>query len=204
MDKIHDFYKDFNKLFYWLLILTSWILTADNIGNLFLNKSINEILEKTTVGDFLTVFTCQIIVILTCRIIYEFINIVSVFIPQTQSEDSFRSKQNYKHEELLEEAIKTNNHTMYLYYKDSQSEIKFKRYQKYLCFTVILLFILNICIENSLLRIISENYYNYILPVRIIIMLIIFFNFLGLFLFFIETIDVNNSDIKKKKTEIQI
>lgn len=51
MKYLHDFFKDFNKLFYWFLMLTSWLLSADIVSNLFLNKNINNIFSEINIGE---------------------------------------------------------------------------------------------------------------------------------------------------------
>lgn len=199
MNNIHKFFEDFNKLFYWSLIVISWLLTADIIGNLFFNKSINEIFTKINFSELLIISASQIIIIFTIITLYELIKFISVFVPKISSTDSNDDLKKFyiSYDELLDKAIKDNNQTMYNYYKDAQKEIRLHQNQKYLCWTVFFLLILNFCIEKNTLSIIAENYNKYGYFKKMIISFLIMVDFLGLILFLLKRNNLYYSDIKK-------
>jgi hypothetical protein len=197
MNNIHKFFDDFSKLFYWLLILTSWLLTADIIGNLFLSKSINDIFTKINISDLLMIFMFQIMFILTSVVIYNLIKIIKVFVFKINSIDNTDKKNYYTSSELLNNAIKTNNQTMYNYYKDYKDEHKFDLNQKYLCFTVILLVILSISVEKSILRIIFEDFYSFTIIKKGVIVLVTLFNFIALLFMLDDDYNSYYTNIKK-------
>lgn len=200
MNTTHKYFNDFSKLFYWLLILTSWLLTADIIGNLFLDKSINDIFSKINISDLLIIFMFQIIFILTSVVIFKFIKLIIVFVLKinlTDNNDYKTNKDYYTSSELLNNAIKTNNQTMYNYYKDYKDEHKFDLNQKYLCFTVILLVILSISVEKSILRIIFEDFYSFTIIKKGVIILVMLFNFIALLFMLGDNYNSYFTNIKK-------
>ncbi|OXB09762.1 hypothetical protein B0A81_04910, partial [Flavobacterium plurextorum] len=140
LNNIHKFFDNFNTLFYWLLILTTWLLAGDISGNLFLNKPLSIILETLKIDDLLVIFVSQILFILTSLIIYEIIKITALFISKNSPENTKDdiSRQYMSYDELINTAVKNNNQTMYNYSKDFQNEIMHFQNQKHLCFTIIL------------------------------------------------------------------
>lgn len=200
MNTTHKYFNDFSKLFYWLLILTSWLLTADIIGNLFLSKSINDIFSKINISDLIIIFMFQIIFILTSVVIFNFIKLIIVFVLKinlTDNNDYKTNKDYYTSSELLNNAIKTNNQTMYNYYKDYNDELISELNKKYLCFTVILLVILSICLEKSILRIIFDDFVCFTTIKKVIIILVIFFDCCALLLMLLNNDDSYYTNIKK-------
>ena len=125
LNNIHKFFDNFNTLFYWLLILTTWLLAGDISGNLFLNKPLSIILETVKIDDLLVIFVSQIVFILTSLIIYEMIKITALLIsknsPENTKDDISREFMSY--DELINTSVKNNNQTMYNYSKDFHNEI---------------------------------------------------------------------------------
>ncbi|WP_394772967.1 hypothetical protein [Flavobacterium sp.] len=199
MNNIHKFFDDFNKLFYWLSILTSWLLTADIVGNLFLNKSINDIFIKINISDLLIIFISQIIFILTSVVIFKAIILLRFFLSKIlpNNEEYDTPTEYHTYHELLEHAIKNNNQTMYNYYKDSKSDIKFNQNQKYLCFAILLMASLSLSFDNSILMIIFSNYDSYSILKKLSILIIVFLDSFGLLILFTEKGTSNNTFIKK-------
>lgn len=201
MNTIHKFFEDFDKLFYWLLILTSWLLTADIVGLFFLNKTINEIFSEIIISEILLIFMSQIIFILTSVVIYNFIKLIWVFLPKIKMNNDIDYKVNrdyYTSSELLNNAVKTNNQTMYNHYKDYKDGLKLEVNQKYLCSNVVLLMILSLCFGNSTLRVIIENYESFSTTKKMIVSFFIFFDLLGLFILFIGNSNSDYTEILKK------
>ena len=201
LNNIHKFFDNFNTLFYWLLILTTWLLAGDISGNLFLNKPLSIILETVKIDDLLVIFVSQIVFILTSLIIYEMIKITALLIsknsPENTKDDISREFMSY--DELINRAVKNNNQTMYNYSKDFQNEIKHFQNQKHLCFTIILLIIISLFIEKSIINIISENFNNYSFSKRTFLSLIIVFDLLGLLFFFTKNMKI--SIIRRKNQD---
>ncbi len=201
LNNIHKFFDNFNTLFYWLLILTTWLLAGDISGNLFLNKPLSIILETVKIDDLLVIFVSQIVFILTSLIIYEMIKITALLIsknsPENTKDDISREFMSY--DELINTAVKNNNQTMYNYSKDFQNEIKHFQNQKHLCFTIILLIIISLFLEKSIINIISENFNNYSFSKRTFLSLIIVFDLLGLLFFFTKNMKI--SIIRRKNQD---
>ena len=201
LNNIHKFFDNFNTLFYWLLILTTWLLAGDISGNLFLNKPLSIILETVKIDDLLVIFVSQIVFILTSLIIYEMIKITALLIsknsPENTKDDISREFMSY--DELINTAVKNNNQTMYNYSKDFQNEIKHFQNQKHLCFTIILLIIISFFLEKSIINIISENFNNYSFSKRTFLSLIIVFDLLGLLFFFTKNMKI--SIIRRKNQD---
>lgn len=201
LNNIHKFFDNFNTLFYWLLILTTWLLAGDISGNLFLNKPLSIILETVKIDDLLVIFVSQIVFILTSLIIYEMIKITALLIsknsPENTKDDISREFMSY--DELVNTAVKNNNQTMYNYSKDFQNEIKHFQNQKHLCFTIILLIIISLFLEKSIINIISENFNNYSFSKRTFLSLIIVFDLLGLLFFFTKNMKI--SIIRRKNQD---
>ncbi|MFH6966035.1 hypothetical protein [Flavobacterium sp. FlaQc-28] len=201
LNNIHKFFDNFNTLFYWLLILTTWLLAGDISGNLFLNKPLSIILETVKIDDLLVIFVSQIVFILTSLIIYEMIKITALLIsknsPENTKDDISREFMSY--DELINTAVKNNNQTMYNYSKDFQNEIKHFQNQKHLCFTIILLIIISLFLEKSIINIISENFNNYSFSKRTFLSLIIVFDLLGLLFFFTKNMKI--SVIRRKNQD---
>ena len=201
LNNIHKFFDNFNTLFYWLLILTTWLLAGDISGNLFLNKPLSIILETVKIDDLLVIFVSQIVFILTSLIIYEMIKITALLIsknsPENTKDDISREFMSY--DELINRAVKNNNQTMYNYSKDFQNEIKHFQNQKHLCFTIILLIIISFFLEKSIINIISENFNNYSFSKRTFLSLIIVFDLLGLLFFFTKNMKI--SIIRRKNQD---
>ncbi|MEG0848234.1 MAG: hypothetical protein RSF34_09475 [Flavobacterium sp.] len=201
LNNIHKFFDNFNTLFYWLLILTTWLLAGDISGNLFLNKPLSIILETLKIDDLLVIFVSQIVFILTSLIIYEIIKITALLISKNSSENTKDdiSRQYMSYDELINTAVKNNNQTMYNYSKDFQNEIKHFQNQKHLCFTIILLIIISLFLEKSIINIISENFNNYSFSKRTFLSLIIVFDLLGLLFFFTKNMKI--SVIRRKNQD---
>lgn len=201
LNNIHKFFDNFNTLFYWLLILTTWLLAGDISGNLFLNKPLSIILETLKIDDLLVIFVSQIVFILTSLIIYEIIKITALFISKNSPENTKDdiSRQYMSYDELINTAVKNNNQTMYNYSKDFQNEIKHFQNQKHLCFTIILLIIISLFLEKSIINIISENFNNYSFSKRSFLSLIIVFDLLGLLFFFTKNMKI--SVIRRKNQD---
>lgn len=201
LNNIHKFFDNFNTLFYWLLILTTWLLAGDISGNLFLNKPLSIILETLKIDDLLVIFVSQIVFILTSLIIYEIIKITALLISKNSPENTKDdiSRQYMSYDELINTAVKNNNQTMYNYSKDFQNEIKHFQNQKHLCFTIILLIIISLFLEKSIINIISENFNNYSFSKRTFLSLIIVFDLLGLLFFFTKNMKI--SVIKRKNQD---
>lgn len=201
LNNIHKFFDNFNTLFYWLLILTTWLLAGDISGNLFLNKPLSIILETLKIDDLLVIFVSQIVFILTSLIIYEIIKITALFISKNSPENTKDdiSRQYMSYDELINTAVKNNNQTMYNYSKDFQNEIKHFQNQKHLCFTIILLIIISLFLEKSIINIISENFNNYSFSKRTFLSLIIVFDLLGLLFFFTKNMKI--SVIRRKNQD---
>lgn len=198
---LFNFFNDFNKLFYWLLLLTSWFLTADIVGLFFLKKSLEEIFTVIRISDLLIIFIFHIVFILTSLIIYKLLRFARLFTPKVfiKGDDIDFQKGNYTYSEILNNAVKTNNQTMYNYYKDSKNENNNRKNQKYLCFATILLLILAVSIKDSYVRLAFENYNDDSLLRRIVISIIITFDLLGLLVIFHEHNDSDYTDIKKEE-----
>lgn len=201
LNNIHKFFDNFNTLFYWLLILTTWLLAGDISGNLFLNKPLSIILETLKIDDLLVIFVSQIVFILTSLIIYEIIKITALLISKNSSENTKDdiSREYMSYDELINTAVKNNNQTMYNYSKDFQNEIKHFQNQKHLCFTIILLIIISLFLEKSIINIISENFNNYSFSKRTFLSLIIVFDLLGLLFFFTKNMKI--SVIRRKNQD---
>lgn len=201
LNNIHKFFDNFNTLFYWLLILTTWLLAGDISGNLFLNKPLSIILETLKIDDLLVIFVSQIVFILTSLIIYEIIKITALLISKNSSENTKDdiSREYMSYDELINTAVKNNNQTMYNYSKDFQNEIKHFQNQKHLSFTIILLIIISLFLEKSIINIISENFNNYSFSKRTFLSLIIVFDLLGLLFFF--TKNMKTSVIRRKNQD---
>lgn len=201
LNNIHKFFDNFNTLFYWLLILTTWLLAGDISGNLFLNKPLSIILETLKIDDLLVIFVSQILFILTSLIIYEIIKITALFISKNSPENTKDdiSRQYMSYDELINTAVKNNNQTMYNYSKDFQNEIMHFQNQKHLCFTIILLIIISLFLEKSIINIISENFNNYSFSKRTFLSLIIVFDLLGLLFFFTKNMKI--SVIRRKNQD---
>ncbi|MEG1227204.1 MAG: hypothetical protein RSD71_00785 [Flavobacterium sp.] len=201
LNNIHKFFDNFNTLFYWLLILTTWLLAGDISGNLFLNKPLSIILETLKIDDLLVIFVSQIVFILTSLIIYEIIKITTLLISKNSSENTKDdiSREYMSYDELINTAVKNNNQTMYNYSKDFQNEIKHFQNQKHLCFTIILLIIISLFLEKSIINIISENFNNYSFSKRTFLSLIIVFDLLGLLFFFTKNMKI--SVIRRKNQD---
>ncbi|MFH6961075.1 hypothetical protein ACHRVK_00660 [Flavobacterium plurextorum] len=201
LNNIHKFFDNFNTLFYWLLILTTWLLAGDISGNLFLNKPLSIILETLKIDDLLVIFVSQIVFILTSLIIYEIIKITALLISKNSPENTKDdiSRQYMSYDELINTAVKNNNQTMYNYSKDFQNEIKHFQNQKHLCFTIILLIIISLFLEKSIINIISENFNNYSFSKRTFLSLIIVFDLLGLLFFFTKNMKI--SVIRRKNQD---
>ena len=193
LNNIHKFFDNFNTLFYWLLILTTWLLAGDISGNLFLNKPLSIILETLKIDDLLVIFVSQIVFILTSLIIYEIIKITALLISKNSPENTKDdiSRQYMSYDELINTAVKNNNQTMYNYSKDFQNEIKHFQNQKHLSFTIILLIIISLFLEKSIINIISENFNNYSFSKRTFLSLIIVFDLLGLLFFFTKNMKIS-------------
>lgn len=198
---LFNFFSDYNKLFYWLLLLTSWFLSADIIAVLFLSKSVEEIFTMNNISDILVVFIFHTLFILTSLIIYKVLGLAKLAIPNALVKDhNFDyQKGNYKYSEILNKAVKTNNQTMYNYYKDSKNENNSRKNQKYLCFATILLLILTISLKDSYVRSTFENYNDDSWLIRIIISIIITFDLLGLLVIFHENTDSDYTEIEKEE-----
>ncbi|OCA74635.1 hypothetical protein [Chryseobacterium arthrosphaerae] len=198
---LFNFFSDYDKLFYWLLLLTSWFLSADIVAVLFLNKSVEEIFTMSNISDILIVFIFHIIFILTSSIVYRFFAFISLFIPKVfiRENDFDYKKGYYSYSEILNKAVQTNNQTMYNFYKDCKNGASNRENRKYLCFTTILLFILALVLEDSYLRLAYENYKNGSLLKTIIISIIVLFDLLGLFVIFHEEHDLEYTSIKKEE-----
>ena len=108
-------------------------------------------------------------------------------------------KGNYRYSEILNKAVRTNNQTMYNYYRDSKNENNNRKNQKYLCFATILLLILAISLKDSYVRSTFENYNDDSWLIRIIISIIITFDLLGLLVIFHENTDSDYTDIEKEQ-----
>ena len=201
LNNIHKFFDNFNTLFYWLLILTTWLLAGDISGNLFLNKPLSIILETLKIDDLLVIFVSQIVFILTSLIIYEIIKITALLISKNSPENTKDdiSRQYMSYDELINTAVKNNNQTMYNYSKDFQNEIKHFQNQKHLSFTIILLIIISLFLEKSIINIISENFNNYSFSKRTFLSLIIVFDLLGLLFFFTKNMKI--SVIRRKNQD---
>lgn len=198
---LFNFFNDFSKLFYWLLLLTSWFLTADIVGLFFLKKSLEEIFTVIRISDLLIIFIFHIVFILTSLIIYKLLGFARLFTPKIfiKGDDIDFQKENYRYSEILNNAVKTNNQTMYNYYKDSKNENNNRKNQKYLCFATILLLILAVSLKDSYVRLAFENYNDDSLLRRIVISIIITFDLLGLLVMFHENNDSDYTDIKKEE-----
>ena len=198
---LFNFFNDFSKLFYWLLLLTSWFLSADIVGIFFLKKSLEEIFTVIKINDIIVIFIFHTVFILTSLIIYKFLGLARLAIPSALIKESnidFQKK-SYRYSEILNKAVITNNQTMYNYYKDSKNENNNRKNQKYLCFATILLLILAISLEGSYVRLAFENYNDDSWLRRIIITIIIIFDLLGLLVIFHENTDSDYTDIEKEE-----
>lgn len=203
MNSLYKYFEDFSKLFYWLLILTSWLLTADIVGLFFLNKTCSEIFSDLKTSEIVLIFMVQPAFILTSMIIYRSLQFIWILVPKTNKDSDndydYEIRRNYyTSTELLNMAVKTNNQTMYNYAKDYKDDIKSDLNQKYLCFTVILLLILNLCLENSILRDSFKNYNDFAAIKRVVTVLVITFDLLGLFVLFHGDKNSDYTDIRKK------
>ncbi|WP_313090603.1 hypothetical protein [Chryseobacterium flavum] len=198
---LFNLFSDYDKLFYWLLLLTSWFLSADIVGIFFLKKSMEEIFDVIKISDIILIFIFHTLFIISSLIIYKAFGLARLAIPNSLFKDKNidYQKENYKYSEILNKAVKTNNQTMYNYYKDSKSENSSRRNQKYLCFATILLLILDSSLKDSYVRLAFENYNDDNLLKRIIILIIIIFDLLGLFVIFHENTDSDHTDIKKEE-----
>ncbi|KAB1230822.1 hypothetical protein [Chryseobacterium viscerum] len=198
---LYNFFNDFSKLFYWLLLLTSWFLSADIVGVFFLKKSLEEIFSVIQISDIIMIFIFHTLFILTSLIIYKSLGLVRLAMPNVFIKDNnidFQ-KGNYRYSEILNKAVRTNNQTMYNYYKDSKNENTSLKNQKYLCFATILLLILAVSLEDSYVRLAFENYNDDSWLKRIIISIIIIFDLLGLLVIFHENTDSDYTDIQKEE-----
>lgn len=198
---LYNFFNDFSKLFYWLLLLTSWFLSADIVGVFFLKKSLEEIFFVIQISDIIMIFIFHTLFILTSLIIYKSLGLVRLAMPNVFIKDNnidFQ-KGNYRYSEILNKAVRNNNQTMYNYYKDSKNENTSVKNQKYLCFATILLLILAVSLEDSYVRLAFENYNDDSWLKRIIISIIIIFDLLGLLVIFHENTDSDYTDIQKEE-----
>ena len=201
MNSLYKYFEDFSKLFYWLLILTSWLLTADIVGLFFLNKTFSDIFSDLKISEILLIFMVQTIFILTSMVIYRFIQFIWILLPKTNMKNNTDYKINrdyYTSSELLDTAVKTNNQTMYNHFKDHKDELKSDLNQKYLCFTVVLLLILSLFLENSILRYLFKNFNDFATIKKLVIGLVITFDLLGLLVLFHGDNSSDYTDIKKE------
>ncbi|TLX24346.1 hypothetical protein FE904_16895 [Chryseobacterium indologenes] len=198
---LFNFFSDYDKLFYWLLLLTSWFLSADIVGIFFLKKTMEEIFEVIKISDIIMIFIFHTLFILTSLLIYKSLGLVRLAIPNVLIKDNnvdYR-KGNYKYSEILKKAVGSNNQTMYNYYKDSKNENNSKKNQKYLCFATILLLILAVSLKDSYVRVAFKNYDDDSWLRRIIISIIIAFDLLGLLVIFNENTDLDYTEIEKEE-----
>lgn len=202
MNALHKYFEDFSKLFYWLLILTSWLLTADIVGLLFLDKTFNELFHDLKIVEILLIFMVQTIFILTSMIMYRFIQLIWLIVPKKNKKNNtidYKANKNYyTYSELLTTAVKTNNQTMYNHFRNHKDELKSDLSQKYLCFTIILLLILSLCLEKSILKNLFDNFNSFVTIKKVVIGLLVIFDSLGLLVLFH---DGDNSDYTSVKKE---
>jgi hypothetical protein len=196
MNTLYKFFEDYNKLFFWLLLLLSFILTADIVGLLFFNNRFVDLFTKTNISKLLIIFIVQIVIIIVSKVIYYTLKIL---LPNenknTSSEDS---EYYFSSTELLNKSVKENNQTMYNYYLSHKEELKSEQNQKQICFSVILIFIINLFIENSLSREIVENFHSFTLFKKTFILIINFFGLLGILVLFKSNNKSNYTEIIKK------
>ncbi len=185
MKYAHDFFKDFNKLLYWLLIFSSWFITADIYCTLFLNIDIYNFLTKFNIAQILLIFILQIILILSGKILYELISFIKDLIVCKWSKNNEQQfKDNYNYTDLLNESVTTNNQTMYNYYKDGKEKVDFIKYQKRLIFTAIVLLFLNFLIEGTSFNKMVYQYENTSQRIRTLFSVIMIIDIIGIFVFF--------------------
>ena len=203
MNSLYKYFEDFSKLFYWLLILTSWLLTADIVGLFFIDKTYSEIFSDLKISEVLLIFMVQTTFILTSIIIYRVLQFIWILVPKN-NKDSYNdyeiSRNYYTPSELLNTAVKTNNPTMYSYVKDYKDDIKSDLNQKYLCFTVVLLLILDLCLENSILRDFIKNYNDFTVIKKMAIIIVIASVSLGLFVLFHGGNKSDYTNIRKEES----
>ncbi len=201
MNSLHKYFEDFSKLFYWLLILTSWLLTADVVGLFFLDKTFFKIFNDLKISEVLLIFMVQIIFILTSVVIYGFIQLTLILLPKLSMRydiDYKTNKDYYTSSELLNTAVKTNNQTMYNHFRDHKDELKSDLNQKYLCFTVVLLLILSSCLEKSILRNLFENFNSFVTTKKFVIIFVIAFDLIGLLVLFHDGNNYDYTGVRKE------
>jgi hypothetical protein len=197
MDQLIKFFDDFKRLFYLSIIFTSWALSADIASKYILNKSINVVYENINIKDWLIISMLHIATIFTAIVIYNVIKYIQLLFPNfitSYDNDIYY----YSYGELLNEAVLTDNQTMYNYYNKHKSEVKSKLNMRYVCLSILLLIVLDSINKDSVVSTLLKKFNDLSFLQRAPISVLILFHMLGLLIILFGKSSLEYTYIKKK------
>lgn len=197
MDQLIKFFDDFKRLFYLSIIVTSWALSADIASKYILNKSINVVYENINIKDWLIISMLHIAAIFTAIVIYNVIKYIQLLFPNfitSYDNDIYY----YSYDELLNEAVLTDNQTMYNYYNKHKSEVKSKLNMRYVCLSILLLIVLDSINKDSVVSTLLKKFNDLSFLQRAPILVLILFHMLGLLIILLGKSSLEYTYIKKK------